>query len=224
MRQASARARRERGRHGPGATPTRWTWPARRPHHAPPGHRRARRPDVDIAVSSRIAATFLANAPARLDALDARLARAAAPADVAWTLCGFAGKELDLVDAIAYLRDPCGATLTQQAAWGPKRAASRVLESRLTLAVGQGIVGRCARLRLPQRTGDARFDPRYVPDDQANLSELAVPIQCGRALYGVLDSEHPDADFYTLAHEHALQAIAERGARRLEALAAPARR
>lgn len=168
---------------------------------------------------SRTAAAFLANAQARLDALDALLSHAAVPADVAWTLCGFAGKELELVDAIVYLRDGCGATLTQQAAWGPKRAASRVLESRLTLAVGQGIVGRCAQLRLPQRTGDARFDPRYVPDDQSNLSELAVPIQCGDTLYGVLDSEHPDADFYTLAHEHALQAIAERGARRLGALA-----
>jgi putative methionine-R-sulfoxide reductase with GAF domain len=178
---------------------------------------------VDPAVVSRTAAAFLANAQARLDALDTLLAHATTPADVAWTLCGFAGKELDLADAVVYLRDPCGTTLTQQAAWGPKRAASRVLESRLTLAVGQGIVGRCARLRLPQRTGDARFDPRYVPDDQANLSELAVPIQFGDAFHGVLDSEHPAPDFYSLDHEHALQAIADRGARRLEALAAAGR-
>src|SRR5690606_24500963 len=153
--------------------------------------------------------------------LDDALARAAEPADVAWTLCGFAGKELELVDAIVYLCDAGGHTLTQQAAWGPKRAASRVLESRITLAMGQGIVGRCARLQLPQRTGDARFDPRYVPDDQFNLSELAVPILFGGTLYGVLDSEHPGPDHYTLEHEHALRAIAERGARRLHRLARP---
>lgn len=167
----------------------------------------------------RIAASFLANAHARLAALDESLARAATPADVAWTLCGFAGKELELVDAIVYLSDPDGCTLTQHAAWGPKRAASRMLESRITLALGQGIVGRCARLRLPQRTGDARFDPRYVPDDQSNLSELAVPILCRDVLFGVLDSEHPEADHYSLDHEHALQAIADRGARRLRVLA-----
>src|SRR5690606_14461612 len=77
----------------------------------------------------RVAATFLANAHARLVLLDEALARAAEPADVAWTLCGFAGKELELVDAIVYLCDAGGRTLTQQAAWGPKRAASRVLES-----------------------------------------------------------------------------------------------
>ncbi|MDH5835185.1 GAF domain-containing protein [Luteimonas kalidii] len=164
------------------------------------------------------AAAFLANARNRLAQLDTALEGATLPAEVAWTLCGFAGKELELVDAIVYLCDPGGHSLTQQAAWGPKRAASRVLESRLTLAFGQGIVGRCARLRLPQRTGDARFDPRYVPDDQSNLSELAVPILLGDVLFGVLDSEHPDADHYTLEHEHALQAIAERGARRLQAL------
>jgi len=165
-----------------------------------------------------IATAFLANAARRLAPLDDTLAQAHSPDDVAWTLCRFAGKELELVDVIVYLCDPGGRTLTQQAAWGPKRAASRVLESRLTLAFGQGIVGRCAQLRLPQRTGDARFDPRYVPDDQSNLSELAVPILLGETLYGVLDSEHPAADHYTLEHEHALQAIAERGARRLRAL------
>ena len=168
---------------------------------------------------SGAASDFLANAPARLAALGDALARAASPAEVAWTLCGCAGKELYLVDAIVYLLDPGGHTLTQQAAWGPKRAASRVLESRITLTLGQGIVGRCAQLRLPQRTADARDDARYVADDQFNLSELAVPILFGDTLYGVLDSEHPEAGYYTLEHEHALAAIAERGALRLQALA-----
>ncbi|MGJ4730959.1 GAF domain-containing protein [Luteimonas sp. SDU101] len=166
-----------------------------------------------------IATAFLTNAASRLAPLDEALALAQSPNDVAWTLCRFSGKELQLVDVIVYLCDPGGRSLTQQAAWGPKRAASRVLESRLTLALGQGIVGRCALARLPQRTGDARFDARYVPDDQSNLSELAVPIEHGGILFGVLDSEHPEGDHYTLAHEHALQAIAERGARRLHALA-----
>lgn len=161
---------------------------------------------------------FLADAGSRLAALDARLEPARDPPEVAWTLCEYAGGELELADAIVYLLDPGARTLTQHAAWGPKRAASRVLESRITLALGQGIVGRCARLRLPQRTGDARLDDRYVVDDQFNLSELAVPILLDGTLFGVLDSEHPDAGYYALEHEHALSAIAERGARRLARL------
>ncbi|WP_149196549.1 GAF domain-containing protein [Luteimonas suaedae] len=164
-------------------------------------------------------ATFLAQADRRMARLVDLLDRADLPVEVAWTLCEFAGKELELMDCVVYLLDRDGSTLLQQAAWGPKRAADRVLESRIRLNLGQGIVGRCAQLQLPQRTADARRDCRYVVDDQFNLSELAVPICIDGALFGVLDSEHPDAGYYHLAHEHALYAIAERGAIRLRALA-----
>jgi len=163
-------------------------------------------------------AAFLGDAPARLARLAVELDRAATPPDVAWTLCEFAGRELGLADCVVYLLDADAAHLTQQAAWGPKRAARRMLESRITLALGQGIVGRCAQLRLPQRTADARQDRRYIVDDQFNLSELAVPILAHGVLYGVLDSEHPQANYYGLDDEHAFLAIAERGARRLETL------
>jgi putative methionine-R-sulfoxide reductase with GAF domain len=161
---------------------------------------------------------FLAQARTRLADLSTDLLVAESPLEVAWMLCNFCGPELELADCVIYLFDEGGQSLTQQAAWGPKRAARRVLESRLRLAVGQGIVGRCAQLRLPQRTADARLDPRYVIDDQPNLSELAVPIGVGDMLFGVLDSEHPDPDYYDLSHEHAFLAIAERGALRLQAL------
>lgn len=167
---------------------------------------------------SLAAATFLAEAQARLVGLSAELLLAASPQAVAWALCDYCGRELELADCVVYLMDACGGSLTQQAAWGPKQAAHHVLESRIRLAVGVGIVGRCAKLRLPQRTADARLDERYVTDDQPNLSELAVPIMVHDVLYGVLDSEHPQADYYRLAHEHAMLAIAERGARRLQQL------
>jgi signal transduction protein with GAF and PtsI domain len=165
-------------------------------------------------------AAFLADAHTRLARLGTELAAAVTPFEVAWTLCDFCGRELELADCVVYLLDPGGATLTQQAAWGPKRAADHVLESRLRLAMDQGIVGRCAKLRLPQRTADARSDRRYVVDDQFNLSELAVPILEADTLYGVLDSEHPQAGYYHLEDEHAFLAIADRGGRRLRELAA----
>jgi len=167
---------------------------------------------------SLAAATFLAEAQARLAGLSLELLRAQSPQAVAWALCEFCGRELELADCVVYLLDQRDGSLTQQAAWGPKQAAHHVLESRIRLAMGVGIVGRCAQLRLPQRTGDARLDERYVIDDQPNLSELAVPIMAHDVLYGVLDSEHPQADYYRLAHEHAMLAIAERGALRLQLL------
>ncbi|WP_407353113.1 GAF domain-containing protein [Luteimonas sp. R10] len=165
---------------------------------------------------------FLEHAEQRLAALVGELQGVHSPVEVAWVLCEFSGRELALVDCVVYLLEGDGGTLTQQAAWGPKRAAQRVLESRIRLELGQGIVGKCAQLRLPQRTADARQDRRYVVDDQFNLSELAVPICIDGALFGVLDSEHPDPGYYALAHEHALYAIAERGAIRLRELAGAA--
>ena len=53
------------------------------------------------------------------------------------------------------------------------------------------------------------------------LSDGRITLGAG-TLYGVLDSEHPEAGYYSLEHEHAMYAIAERGARRLQALASTA--
>lgn len=164
------------------------------------------------------AATFLARADERLARLTDELDGAQSQRDAAWVLCEFAGRELELADVVVYLPDADG-NLAQQAAWGPKRAAEHVLESRIRLTPGSGIVGACAQHRVPLRIADTRMDPRYVPDDQANLSELAVPIVHDGALLGVLDSEHPQPNYYDAQHERALQAIADRGAERLRELA-----
>lgn len=164
------------------------------------------------------AALFLARAEVRLASLAAALEEAATPRAAAWTLCEFAGRELTLVDVVVYLRDSDG-SLVQQAAWGPKRAAEQVLESRIRLAIGQGVVGSCAKSLKPQRVADTRRDPRYVVDDQTNLSELAVPIVRDGVLYGVLDSEYPQADYFDDRHQRAMLMFADRAAARLQAFA-----
>lgn len=165
------------------------------------------------------AEAFLEQRERRLARLDHTLAAAATPHDAAWNLCEFAGRELGLDDCVVYLVEADG-KLGQQAAWGPKRAAEHMLESRLRLAHGQGVVGDCARLLRPQRIDDVRGDPRYVADDQPNLSELAVQIHADGVLYGVLDSEHPAAGFYSDMHTRAFEAIAARGAARMRQLRA----
>lgn len=157
---------------------------------------------------------FPTQAKRLLDQLDAELASATTPSEVAWTLCEFSGRELDLADCVVYLTDGDG-SLVQQAAWGPKRVADHVLESRIRLAIGQGVVGDSARQLQPQRVDDTRRDPRYVLDAELNLSELAAPIHHDGILLGVLDSEHPEQGFYDVRHEQAFVAIAASGAARL---------
>lgn len=162
-------------------------------------------------------ARFLPQAERLLGELETDLATATTPREVAWRLCEFAGRELDLADCVVYLSDGDGG-LVQQAAWGPKRVARQVLESRIRLDVGQGVVGDSARQLQPQRVDDTRHDPRYILDAENNLSELAVPIHHDDTLLGVLDSEHPDPGFYDARHEQAFVAIAARGAARLRQL------
>jgi GAF domain-containing protein len=161
---------------------------------------------------------FLDTRDARLTRLDAMLRVAESPIDVAWTVCDFAGRELALEDCIVYLVDADGRTLTQLAAWGPKRVAERILENRIRLRLGEGVVGTCALTGAPQLVPDTRIDRRYVLDDETRHSELAVPMLDGDKVRGVIDSEHMDADFYWSGHIRALLLIAERAVARLALL------
>lgn len=161
---------------------------------------------------------FLGALPRVVRALDAQLGECRSPLDVAWTLCDFSGRALELEDCVVYLTDPGGRTVSQYAAWGPKRIAERVFENRIQLAFGAGVVGGCALLGAPQVVPDTRLDPRYVGDEGGGLSELAVPLRHEGRVLGVIDSEHPAIDHYRSHHLRALCAVAERGAARLAAL------
>ena len=126
--------------------------------------------------------------------------------EAAWQLAEHAGRLLGLHDCIIYLcKDD---ELVQVAAWGVKQVAPRLFENPIRLPIGRGIVGACARDSAPVLVCDTDLDPRYVVDDEPRRSELAVPIRSGRGLVGVIDSEHPDADFYRSTHIRALLRLA----------------
>ena len=56
---------------------------------------------------------------------------------------------------------------------------------------------------------DTTKDDRYITDDASRKSELAVPIIAKNGeVIGVIDSEHPDRDFYTPEHVEVLATIA----------------
>lgn len=63
-----------------------------------------------------------------------------------------------------------------------------------SLRRGEGIVGSAAASGQPVLVGDVRRDPRYISDDPATRSELAVPLRVGDEVVGVLDvqSDEPD--------------------------------
>jgi len=83
--------------------------------------------------------------------------------------------------------------------------------TRLKLHRGEGITGRVVQTGRPLRVGDVSADPRYVPVRPGVRSELAVPLEVGGEVRGVLnvDSDRPDAfsaDDQALLEELAVQA------------------
>ena len=51
-------------------------------------------------------------------------------------------------------------------------------------------------------------DERYIVDDGVRLSELAVPIIFENKVIGVIDSEHPEKDFFNSCKARVLTNIA----------------
>ncbi|KQY51754.1 GAF domain-containing protein [Lysobacter sp. Root494] len=157
---------------------------------------------------------FLERRDALLTRLDEQLQETDSAHDAAWVLCEYTGRELNLGDCVMYL-PTSGDILVQAAAWGPKRGAERMLESRLRLSIGRGIVGECALLLQTQCVDDTREDMRYIHDDQPGLSELSVPLSRDGILLGVLDSEAAETGFFDSRYQQAFEAIAHIGAAHL---------
>ncbi|GAB3088997.1 GAF domain-containing protein [Lysobacter terrae] len=157
---------------------------------------------------------FLDRRDVLLPRLDEQLQQATTPTEVAWVLCEFTGRELNLADCVVYLPAD-GDVLLQTAAWGSLRGIEHLPESRLRVPVGQGIAGHCARTLKIQLIGATRNDPHFVEGDELCVSELAVPIEHDEVLLGILDSESPEENFYDARYEAAFAAIAASGAGRL---------
>jgi diguanylate cyclase (GGDEF)-like protein len=128
--------------------------------------------------------------------------------DATWHLAHHTIKSLDLVDCVVYLYDPSSQRLVQKAAYGPKNPKKRQVKNAMKLRVGEGIVGNSAANCKSIMVNDTRLSDEYVVDDKERLSELAVPIHYHQKLIGVIDSEHPEANFFTDFHRRYLEILA----------------
>ena len=135
--------------------------------------------------------------------------------DILWDVANNAVSRLGIEDCVIYLLGPRGEHLIQRAAYGPKNPAGREILGPIRIPLGSGIVGSVAITGEVARIPDTRLDPRYITDDQARLSELAVPIFFNDTVIGVIDSEHSEVDFFTDAHQEILQTIASMTASRV---------
>ena len=117
--------------------------------------------------------------------------------DICWNITKTAIGDLGFVDCVVYLINDDGDTLIQRAAHGDKNPSEREILDPIEIPVGNGIVGAVAKTGELQLVNDTRSDPRYILDDDFRCSELAVPILHDGRVVGVLDSEHPEANFFS---------------------------
>jgi signal transduction histidine kinase len=105
------------------------------------------------------------------------------------------------------LLNPTSGFLEIHASHGlPPTAAS------LKLRVGEGITGWVARTGRPARVGDVTKDSRYIMLRSEVRSELAVPLEVGGELRGVLNVDSDRLNAFSSEDEELMQALATQAA------------
>ena len=135
---------------------------------------------------------------------------------ICWNIAKTAIAQLGFFDCVVYLLREDGKSLQQIAAHGPKNPELRHIFNPIEIPVGEGVVGHVAQTGEVQLVSDTRNDPRYIADDDFRLSELAVPIEHDGRTIGVLDSEHPDVNFFSEEDIKLFTTIASLASTRIE--------
>lgn len=135
--------------------------------------------------------------------------------DILWAIAKNAIAKLGFVDCVIYLVDQENQVLVQKAAHGPKNPIDFEIINKITIPIGEGVVGNVAKTGIPELIPDTTKDERYIVDDAFRMSELAVPIVLDNQVIGVIDSEHPEKNFYTSEHLQILTTISLMSATRI---------
>ena len=130
------------------------------------------------------------------------------PDSLLWAVAERTISRLGWVDCVIYLLDPQRNVLIQKAAFGPKSIDYKSIFQPLEVPVGRGVVGHVASTGESLRINNTSEFHDYIRDDAMRLSELAVPISWGDTVLGVIDSEHPKANFYSVEDQLILETIA----------------
>lgn len=127
---------------------------------------------------------------------------------ILWDLAHNCIAHLGFVDCVVYLVDEKRQVLVQKAALGPKNPQKQEILNPIDIPMGQGVTGHVAQTGKAEVVADTSADARYIVDDESRLSEIAVPILLDGKVIGVIDSEHPQKDYFTGQHLRILTAVA----------------
>ncbi|MFZ6012132.1 MAG: two-component regulator propeller domain-containing protein [Bacteroidota bacterium] len=128
--------------------------------------------------------------------------------EVFWDIARNCIHLLQFEDCVVYMQAQDRPVLVQKAAAGPKIGAHFQIQNPIEIPIGAGIVGSVAKTGKAEIIADTSKDPRYIVDDRARLSEIAVPIIVEGKVFGVIDSEHSQRKFYSRWHLQMLEEVA----------------
>ncbi len=140
--------------------------------------------------------------------------------EILWDLAKNCISKLGFVDCVIYLIDHDNNLLIQKAAYGPKNPKDQTLYKPVEISIGEGITGHVAKTGVAEIVNDTSTDSRYIEDDEVRLSEICVPIIYESTIYGVIDCEHPNTNFFNSHHLKMLSAIASISAIKIKSVRA----
>lgn len=127
--------------------------------------------------------------------------------EILWDVTKNCIGKLGFEDCVIYLLDENSQLLIQKAAYGAKNPHDFEIYKPMDIPVGRGIVGFVAQTAEAIIINDTSGDERYIVDDQNRLSEIAAPLIYNNKVIGVIDSEHPEKNFFTQRHLSILKTI-----------------
>ena len=143
--------------------------------------------------------------------------------DVLWDLAKNLIGRLGFVDCMIYLWNDDKTNMVQKAGHGPKDSEEKINLQSFVVLPGQGVVGHVMQTKEAVVIADTSLDSRYRADDLVRLSEMTVPIIYNDELIGIIDSEHPEKNFYTTKHLQLLTTIATLVANKITSIQAEQR-
>ncbi|QEC52684.1 GAF domain-containing protein [Anseongella ginsenosidimutans] len=128
--------------------------------------------------------------------------------EIAWDLAKNCISKLGFEDCVVYFVDEHNELLVQKAAYGPKNPQEFEISDPIFIPIGKGITGSAAKHARSELIHDTSLDERYIVDDKRRFSEITVPVIVDGKVFGVIDCEHSEKNFFTRQHLKILEAIA----------------
>jgi len=127
---------------------------------------------------------------------------------ILWDTARNCVEKIGFVDCVIYLVDKKRNLLVQKAAYGSKNPYGQEIINLMEIPMHEGIVGSVAQSGNSKITRNTARDPNYIVDHKNALSEITVPIWVDGELFAIIDSEHPNANFYKKHHLQFLEKVA----------------